>query len=220
VSANAHDATIYRPRFIDVPPVAFDPAAAVPAPGTSAVQAAAAMPVTKPVNPMAGQGIHNSGPPFPMAHPPAPPSTSAKAAPTATAAMAADNIDGSTDWFKKGLGDGCPSVAPPSTPILSNTTNGIVEASWLNVGTDVWYFAWICDATVHVCPTPSTSVPWLAAWGGLWSTEPHGFLDPIDLTTSTEVPTNGHQFAVYIQSSGAGSGYGGNSAPSLITVSK
>jgi hypothetical protein len=38
--------------------------------------------------------------------------------------------------------------------------------------------------------------------------------------TSTEVPTNGHTFATYIQSFGAGNAAGGNSPQASITVTR
>jgi hypothetical protein len=210
VSANAHDARIYRPRFIDVPTSTFNPAAAT---------AASAAASTKSDGPMPGYGIRHSGPPFPTDHPPL-------ATRSAASTLATDGIDGATDWFHLALGGSCPTVkGPSSAPATSVDEHGIVTAIWQNVGTDVWYYPWMCDTTVYSCSPVGTTSPWFAAWpapdGGLWTVVPSGDLDPIDLTSSPGFDTNGHRFAIYVHSFGAGNANGGGNSPqTIITVEK
>jgi hypothetical protein len=100
-----------------------------------------------------------------------------------------------------------------------------VTATWENVGTDVWYYPWICDQTLHDCSSPGTGFPWYGAWptsgGNLWTTTPSGYLDPVLLTSSVEASTNGHRFAVYVRSFGAGNGNGGGNSPvAVVTVTR
>jgi hypothetical protein len=226
VSANAHDARIYRPRFIDVPSSKFNPAAAIATPGTASVAAA---PATSGSN-LSGQGIRHSGPPFPTDNPPpvppAPPASPMAARAPAATTLAATGIDGSTDWYQMPLGGRCRDIpAPSSAPAVTVDEHGIVAARWQNVGTDVWYYPWMCDATQHSCGSAGTSFPWFPAWpapgGNLWTTVPEGYLDPIGRTTSPQVDTNGHRFAIYVRSFGAGyANAGGNSPQTILTVSR
>jgi hypothetical protein len=92
-----------------------------------------------------------------------------------------------------------------------------VVATWENVGTDVWYYPWICDQTANNCAAEGTSAPWVAAWetsqGNLWSTITEGNLDPVDATTTPGNSTNGHTFAIYVHSFGAGNGKSGGDSP-------
>jgi hypothetical protein len=214
VSANAHDASIYRPRFIDVPVSKFNAANARIASGQATATRAGAATTA---SPMAAQGIHHAGPPIPTDRPPAATATSSPARSSVT------GIDGVTDWYKLSLGGSCPSINAPSAPSLSVDADGIVTANWSNVGTDVWYYPYVCDDTTYDCTNRTTTVPYYAAWptpgGPLWTTGTSGELNPIALTSSTEVSTNGHTFAVYIRSFGAGnSNNGGNSPTSAIVV--
>jgi len=221
VSANVHDTHIYRPRFISVPNTLFNPAAAAAAPGTATPATTAS-----PGNPFVEHGIRNSGPPLAAGHRPVSPTSVAPTAGPTSALAATSGIDGSTDWFYLPPGGSCPTVKAPATkPEAFVDAHGIVHATWPSVGTDVWYYAWICDATMHDCSSQDTSFPWLPAWptgnGNLWTTAPEGFLDPIDLTTSPEADTNGHRFAIYIQSFGAGNANSGGKSPiATVTVSR
>lgn len=182
VSANRHDATIYRPRFIDVPVTDFNPNAAKPAPGTA---------------------------------------SAASWLSEAMAGLSSSGIDGSTDWFYKPLGAPCPTIgAPPKAPSLKATSSpGILEATWQNMGSDVWYYGWVCDKTEHNCSTEGTSGVWFPAWptnaGNLWSTRPSSLIDPIDATSTPSRNTNGDTFAFYVRSFGAGNGNGGGNSPEV-----
>jgi hypothetical protein len=215
VSANAHDARIYRPRFIDVPSSLFDAAAANAAPSTTTSMTGP----RKATNPLSSYGIRNSGPPFATDHPPVMPAST-------TASAAATGIDGSTDWFEFSLGGHCPSIGgPASAPATSVDDHGIVATSWQSPGTDVWYYPWICDRTTYSCSPQGTQSPWMQAWptgnGPLWTTGTSGYLAPIDLTTSPGYDTNGHRFAIFIQSFGAGNASGGGYSPeTILTVSR
>jgi hypothetical protein len=119
-------------------------------------------------------------------------------------------------------GGGCPAIpAPsaPSAPATVQTLDGIVNTSWPSVGTDVWYYPWICDESKNNCATEGTKSPWVGAWltsnGPLWTTQSDGPLDPIDATTTSGNSTNGDTFAIYIQSFGAGNGSGGGGSPEI-----
>jgi hypothetical protein len=232
VSANAHDATIYRPRFIDVPVSAFDPSAATAAAGTSTAAARNATARTAAGIPDAADqgfpyGIHDS-PPFATTGKlptPAPAPASATSAPASSASVKAattsapaaastttDGIDGSDDWFE---GPSCPVIpAPADAPSLTVQSTGLVDATWDKTGTDVWYYVWICDQTKNDCSVKGTSSPWVPAWpyqalGGeatyLWTTGAAAELDPIDaVLTETGQNSNGDTFAIYVSPFGAG----------------
>ncbi|HEY1664872.1 MAG TPA: NucA/NucB deoxyribonuclease domain-containing protein [Trebonia sp.] len=187
VSANAHDAAIYRPRFIDVPVSDFKPGEARAAPGTTS---AASQPVTPAVQ-------------------------------TAVQDTPGTGIDGSADWFDKPLGAACPAIsAPRSAPSLSSASfGGILEATWPNMGTDVWYYGWLCDKTEHSCSTEGTSGDWVPAWptnmGNLWSTVPDALIDPIAATSTATHSTGGDTFVFYVRSFGAGNVNGGGNSPEV-----
>jgi hypothetical protein len=258
ISANAHDPTIYRPRFIDVPVSDFNPALArlAPVPAMSAAAARNATARTTTATPNTARtrtrtpntagigfayGIHNSLPPFAAHHlpVPAPAPASARPAParstsvkpaaastSATASATTNGIDGSTDWFEKQLGGTCPQVSSPSSaPSTIPSPDGIVTTTWQNVGTDVWYYAWVCDETKNNCSAEGTSSPWFPAWpyqnSYLWSTEPSAPIDPIGaVLAGGGQASNGDTFAIYIHSFGAGNGgAGGNSPEASVTVS-
>jgi hypothetical protein len=231
VSANNHDATIYRPRFIDVPVSDFNPSLAVPAPGTSTPAARNATARTPTGIPGAAShgfpyGIHNSRPPFaiPRYLPvPLPPPASATPAPgrsgsvkpaSASMSAAAGGIDGATDWFP---GPNCPVIAAPAPPALTAQSLGVVGATWTNVGTDVWYYVWICDQTKNGCSVEGKTSPWFPAWpystslSGvttyLWTTVPSAELDPIGAVfAGTGQNGSGDTFAIYVSPFGAGNG--------------
>jgi hypothetical protein len=213
VSANAHDARIYRPRFIDVPSSAFNPSAA-----TAAAAPSSWAPATLSSNPVAGHGIRHSGPPFPAENPPL--------VNPSPAAAAATGIDGTGDWYHLPLGGDCPVLGGLlDAPAATVDSHGIVAATWDNEGTDVWYYVWMCDATLYSCSSQGTGSPWFSPWpagdGNLWTVSPAGFLDPIDLTTSPGVDPNGHRFAFYVRSFGAANASeGGNSPTTTVTVRK
>ena len=225
-SANNHDAGIYRPRFIDVPDSAFNA-------GNAKAPAARAMQVARAGDTLPGDGIHHSGAPFPAADPAAlmasrlEPSVSRA---SAAAPAATDSIDGSTDWFDKPFGASCPNIPGPSAaPTLTLETandNGWVDATWPNVGTDVWYWGYICDETENACPASGAAAQgWIQTWpyagADLWEPVPSGVFDPIDATTVTGNNTNGHKFGILVKSFGAGNGTGGGYSPvASITITR
>jgi hypothetical protein len=142
----------------------------------------------------------------------------------APASAPAGGIGGVTDWYYKGLGDPCPAIKAPTAPNLSSVRNGVVYATWQNVGTDVWYYAWICDETEHNCSTEGTSGVWVPAWptsaGNLWSTTSSAPIEPIAATSTASHSTAGDKFAIYVRSFGAGNGSGGGDSPeATVTVS-
>jgi hypothetical protein len=89
-----------------------------------------------------------------------------------------------------------------------------VDATWDNVGTDVWYYVWICDETKDDCSVEGTTSPWVPAWpyqalatdaSYLWTTVTSAELDPIDaVLTGTGQNGNGDTFAIYVSPFGAG----------------
>ena len=99
VSANAHDASIYRPRFVDVPTSAFD-ASATTAATVSAGPARFAAPA---------YGIQDGGPASAAASEP----VNAAGTSLSSAAGSGPTIDGVSDWYDQWgpLAGGCP--APP-----------------------------------------------------------------------------------------------------------
>jgi hypothetical protein len=124
-------------------------------------------------------------------------------------------IDKATDWFE---GPACPVIPDPATaPTLNVQSTGLVDTSWANVGTDVWYYAWICDETKNNCSTEGTTSPWVPAWpytgvlsgsSYLWTTGTAAEIDPIDavLAWTNQNNTNGDTFAFYVSPFGAGNG--------------
>jgi hypothetical protein len=150
------------------------------------------------------------------------------AAEPASAVKAASGIGGVSDWYLRGMGDSCPRIPAPAKPSISVGARGIVTATWPKVGTDVWYFPYICDETVYDCSTTTSSHPWYAAWatpdGNLWSNGTnggYGLLDPIGVMSREGHNTSGHEFAVYIRSFGAGNPDGGGNSPvARVTVSR
>ncbi len=123
-----------------------------------------------------------------------------------------------TNWYDKTLGGSCPQIPAPSQPTLAPDTsddNGWVTGTWPNVGTDVWYWSYVCDNSQNFCTSPGTSSQgWIQAWpyGGsnLWATEPSGEFDPID---TFGLDTDGHDFGIAIKSFGAGNANGGAYSP-------
>ena len=221
-SANIHDATIYRPRFIDVPDSAFNLTTAQAAPARTAntantIRAGDALPE---------YGIHHSGPPFAATNPSAfaadldSSSSAGRATSSASPApaAAASGIDGSTDWYEMAFGGTCPTIPNPAAPTTTVESDGIVHTTWPSAGTDVWYYPYICDATRNNCATESTSLPWVNAWvtgnGALWDQETEGDLAPVAATMMAgEDGANGDTFDIYIRSFGAGNGNGGGDSP-------
>lgn len=212
VSANVHDASIYRPRFVDIPTTAFNTAAAVAAPATR-VPAAAGGQVTT----VAGHTIHVGGfrGRWPLFGPEA-----ASAARTgrirrggadrsrSVSPAASGGIDGSTDWFKRQLGGGCPTIPKPGTPVDSIDPDGTVNLGWLSSGTDVWYYVYFCDETTDSCTAQGTTAPWTEAWstpdGNLWSPEPDAPITPATTASTDGYNASGDTFVIYVQAFGAG----------------
>ena len=221
-SANIHDATIYRPRFIDVPDSAFVLATAQAAPARTAnaankIGAGDSLPE---------YGIQHSGPPFPAANPSAltaqpdasSPAASAASSASATPAAAATGIDGSTDWFDMPFGGSCPTIPDPAAPTATVESSGTVDTTWPSAGTDVWYYPYICDATLNNCATEGTSLPWVNAWetslGALWDPDTEADLAPVAaVLVSGGNSTTGDTFDIYIRSFGAGNANGGGDSP-------
>jgi hypothetical protein len=191
VSANAHDASIYRPRFIDVPTSAFNASAA-----TAATVSATAAMFSAP-----SYGINDAGP----ASMSAAPAINAAGTSLSSAATSGATIDGVSDWYDQWgpLAGGCPSIAPPSSLNAAQPTpDGQVTLTWPTVGTDVWYYGYQADLTAN------TSFSQM--WGGLWA-------QPSSSTASTasgqaapvtSASVNGDTFAWYIQPFGAGGSTG------------
>lgn len=227
VSANAHDATIYRPRFIDVPISAFNPAAASTAVAvTRASRMAASAGLKRQLSGMATPLFsavpQDRSAPGARLRATTGTGTARPATPAVRAADAADGIDGSTDWFDMGLGGTCPAIGAPAKPAATVDPTGLVNLSWPSVGTDVWYYIYYCDETANPsgCATAGTASPWGAAWstpqGSLWSPSTTAQIDPVGLSTaSTGTNTSGHTFAIYVQSFGAGNSSGGGNSPLL-----
>jgi hypothetical protein len=232
VSANIHDADIYRPRFVDVPVSDFNASVASPAPGTSAARKATA-PARTATPDVAGLpfGIHHVPVPFAAGHLPTSarpaPARSTSVKPTAASApagasAATGGIDGSTDWFNS-LGVPCPSISAPQALSASAAPDGSVPLSWPSVGTDVWYYVYVCDKTVNTCPAPPPSPqggapasPWISAFPGpLWVTAPSATIQPITVTGTGGANTSGHTFAIYVSSFGAANSQPQQSSPEI-----
>lgn len=187
VSANAHDASIYRPRFIDVPTSAFS---------TASLTTEAASP---PVGGLAAPsyGIQDDGPTNPGTAPPTNPAGTV----LASAAGTGPSIDGATDWYDQWgpLDGGCPSYHAPATLTVSPATPaGEATLTWPTVGTDVWYWGYQADKTA--------GTGFARTWGGLWA-------EPASTTATTvsnlvapvtSAKANGDTYAWYVQPFGAG----------------
>ncbi len=224
VSANAHDTSIYRPRFIEVPVSTFDPSFATPHARTNAAPAAgAAGRLQAGTTPLAGRP--NSWPPTGA---PASGTTARTSGTTAqTRAGAADvtpfatAIDGVSDWFD-GIGGLCPPVGAPSAPTVGVAPDGVVTLRWPGVGTDVWYYLYFCDSTVADCSTVGTTSPWVGAWstpqGDLWSPVSAAAIDPVGTTSLGGTDTSGHTFVFYVHSFGAGNSSTGGDSPTTSQV--
>jgi hypothetical protein len=185
ISADIHDASIYRPRFIDVPTSAFTTSAL-----TSAANSGTGLPAPS-------YGIQDYGP---TDQAPAPPINAAGTV-LSSAAGSGASIDGVTDWYDQwgALDGGCPQYSAPSSLTVSPPTpDGQVTLTWPTVGTDVWYWGYQADDTADT--------GFSGLWGGLW-TEPSA---PTATTVSntaapvTSSTNNGDTFAWYVQPFAAG----------------
>ncbi len=186
VGADAHDASIYRPRFVDVPTTVFSASSAA----TATVQPGTMLPALS-------YGIQDDGPTSLS------PSPAVNEAGTtlSSAAGSGAKIDGVSDWYDQwgSLAGGCPGPrAPPSLTASPPTPLGEVTLSWRTVGTDVWYYGYQADVTAGSA--------YSKMWGGLWvtpssstATSASQVAEPV---TSKDV--NGHTFAWYIKPFGAG----------------
>jgi Fibronectin type III domain len=185
VGAVMHDASIYRPRFIDVPTSAFSASAAVAAATSSGSTLAAP-----------SYGIMDSGPTSSFAGP----AVNAGGTVLDPAAASGGSIDGVSDWYDQwgSLNGGCPAIGAPSyLQAASPTPLGEVTLTWPKDGTDVWFYGYQSDQTA--------SSGFSQMWGGLWvtpslaSTQVSQVAMPV-----TSAAVNGHTFAWYVQPFGAG----------------
>lgn len=223
VSANMHDASIYRPRFIDVPVSAFNPSAATSQPASPLSARAAAASRAASISASLSMWRASLTPRLPIAGRPvvhrAALTTGGHWTRVSAAAPAAGGIDGSTDWFYMPLGGTCPSIPAPKALTVSVAPTGVVNASWPNVGTDVWYYVYFCDKTVNPtpCATEGTASPWISGFstsqGNLWSPQPNAAIDPVGSTSVNGADTGGDTFVMYVHSFAAGNGSGGANSP-------
>jgi hypothetical protein len=185
VSSDMHDASIYRPRFIDVPTSAFNTSSATAVAGAGVLL------------PAPSYGIMNSGPTSTF------PSPAVNAAGTVldSAASSGARIDGVGDWYDQwgSLKGGCPKLSNPSSLSASAPTpTGELQLTWPTVGTDVWYNGYQEDVTA--------GSSFSQMWNGLWvtpsaptATSASGTAAPV-----TSAGVNGHTFGWYVQAFGAG----------------
>jgi len=131
---------------------------------------------------------------------------------SAAAAQDPTGIDGATDWTDEWATLTCPQVSAPAAPQASAGQPDKVNLTWNPVGTDVWYYAFQCDATATACPADESS-GFSQIWGGLWSQTPSGQASPV-----TGRINNGHAFEWYVRAFGAESGNAANSPPSAPTT--
>jgi hypothetical protein len=188
VSANNHDASIYRPRFIDVPTSAFS---------TASLTAEAASSGTG--LPAPSYGIQDDGPAAPS---PAP-AVNQTGTVLDSAAGTGPSIDGVTDWYDQwgSLAGGCPGYQAPATLSVSpSTPDGEATLTWPTVGTDVWFWGYQADQTA--------GTDFAKTWGGLWAEPASSTATTVSNTVApvTSTQTNGHTYAWYIVPFGAGGG--------------
>jgi hypothetical protein len=188
-SRNKWDASIYRPRFIDVPPSALTASAAVDRSSAASTTAVA--------DTLAGHGIRNSQGTRPRAASQSP----ATAPPTRAVPLEAsvpgtrsrqENVSAEAaddTWYDSwssafDSNHHCPPLQNYK-PGLAGTNNpdGSVAMRWGDIGKDVWYWIYQRDVTLGQGFKRME----------LWSTEPALTVNPI---TSKDV--NGHTFAWYV----------------------
>jgi hypothetical protein len=183
VSADVHDASIYRPRFIDVPTSAFSTADLTTAAVGSGTGLAAP-----------SYGIQDYGPTDQASAPPV------NQAGTVLSGGSGE-IDGVSDWYDQwgSLDGGCPSYAgPKSLTAASPTPDGVVTLTWPTVGTDIWYWGNQRDVTTDSGES--------SLWGGLWA-EPSTDTAATVSQTAAPVTTaagNGNTYSWYVQPFAAG----------------
>jgi hypothetical protein len=187
VSANTHDASIYRPRFIDVPTSAFS---------TASLTTEAAAPQGSGLA-AASYGIQDDGP----TNPDAAPDTNPAGTVLDSAAGTGPSIDGATDWYDQWgpLAGGCPAYsAPASLTVSPATPAGAATLTWPDVGTDVWYWGYQADTTAGTA--------FAKTWGGLWAEAPSTTAATVtgQVSPVTSTATNGDTYAWYVQPFGAG----------------
>ena len=184
ISADIHGASIYRPRFIDVPASAFS---------TSALTAEAKSSGTTLPAPV--YGLQDYGPADPA---PAPAIDAAVISPTGSGG----SIDGATDWYDQWgqqLDGKCPGLSAPSTLTAAPPTpGGQVTLTWPTVGTDVWFWGYQADQTAKT--------GFLRMWGGLWAEPSSASAKTVSKTAApvTSASTNGDVYAWYVTPFGAG----------------
>jgi hypothetical protein len=201
VSASNHDASIYRPRFIDVASSAFNAAAASVTPAVSANTTR-----TAPLAPYE-QAIRTSKPiRMPVGSFGTPKAARVAVASAASISAAASGIDSSTDWYSS-----CPAIPAASGLSATPNSDGSVTLTWSNTGTDVWYYGYQCDTSVSACSEATAACTagsgYSQLWGGLWVIGSPG-IEPSGQVTPSQP---GHTYDWYVCSFGAGGGNGGNS---------
>lgn len=188
VSANNHDASIYRPRFIDVPTSAFS---------TASLTAEAASSGTG--LPAPSYGLQDDGP----ADPAPAPAVNQAGTVLDSAAGTGPSIDGVTDWYDQwgSLAGGCPGYHAPATLTVSpSTPAGEATLTWPTVGTDVWFWGYQADQTAGTA--------FAKTWGGLWAEPASSTATTVSNSVApvTSAQTNGDTYAWYIVPFGAGGG--------------
>lgn len=195
-SASTYDASAYRPRFIEIPPSWFNtydaPQGLDGANGPNAIKANA-FGATNGQTAMDGRTVLHNPTRDPGVVPPAPTAS--------RAATAATGIGGITDWFAH-FGSPCPTIAAPNPLTVAAQPTGYANLAWKNMGTDVWYYVYECDASAGSCATTSSCSSntggYTAQLGGLWVT-----LSSIGVQAVTSSSNQGHHFIYYVCSSGA-----------------
>jgi hypothetical protein len=179
-SENNRYASIYRPRFVNVPYSALKVANAVSTDSIHTAESLASS--TSSSKMLAGHGISDFGPQLPGLQPPSGELPSGKSA-SAIRAMANNTWYDGQAYSSNG---GCPLLQNEPATSLSGVADaeGTVSMDWGLVGLDVWYWIYWKDAT--------KGGDWRKV--ELWSYGPSFGMNPV---TSADV--NGHRFCFYIQ---------------------
>ena len=191
-SANIHDGSIYRPRFVQIPTSWFNTYDAPQGLGPNGFASLAAS---------AGSDLTAMDGRTPLRTPTRDPGRLPAGLGRQTTALALTGIGGITDWFEH-FGHPCPTIAAPDPLTVAAQPNGVASLTWKNVGSDVWYYVYQCDATAGACATTSqcgsNTGGYTAQFGGLWVTTVS-----IGVQAVTSTSNQGHRFSYYVCSSGA-----------------
>lgn len=166
-----HDASTYRPRFVDVPSSVFNSANAR-APAAVATTGRAGK-----LGTLDGRGIRQATPPVPPAGATAalPAGTPAAGAATVTAA------EGDQNWYDKL--NGCPPLDQPTYLTAATSPDGEVTLDWTGYGRDIWYWVYGRDVTAGTGFVKQI----------YWAESSEGGDQPV-----AQRSQNGHTFAWYV----------------------